>query len=126
MNSNDLRTAGLVALMGGAGVAHFVKPEFFDPLVPAPLGSARAWVFGSGVVELACAGLLARTHTRKLGAYLTTATLIGVFPGNLKACADGGTATAKPPFNTALAAWLRLPLQIPMVRTAWRVARATP
>ncbi len=123
MNTHNLRTAALIALMGGAGVGHFVKPEFFDPLVPEQLGSARAWVYGSGVVEIACAALLARRSTRKIGGYLTTATIIGVFPGNIKSVIDGGVASAKPPFNTRATAVARLPLQIPMVRAAWKVAR---
>ncbi len=125
MNTNDVRAVGLTALMGGAGVGHFVKPEFFDPLVPKQLGNARAWVYGSGVVEIACAVLLARKKTRKLGAYLTAATIIGVFPGNIKSVVDGGVQSAEPPFNSRAAAIARLPLQVPMFRTAWRLARTT-
>ena len=125
MNANNFRTAALVALMGGAGVGHFAKPEFFDPLVPKQLGPARPWVYGSGVVEIACALLLARRKTRKVGAYLTTATIIGVFPANIQSVIDGGVASAKPPFNTRATAIARLPLQIPMVRAAWHIARAS-
>jgi uncharacterized membrane protein len=123
MDANDIRTGALVALMGGAGVGHFAKPEFFDPLVPKQLGSARTWVYASGAVEIACAVLLARRSTRKIGGYLATATVIGVFPGNIQSVIDGGVASAKPPFNTRATAIARLPFQIPMVRTAWKIAR---
>ena len=66
---------GMVALMGGAGVTHFTNPGFYDPLVPAWMpGSARTWTYVSGVAELACAGLMIRRSTRRLGGWATAAT----------------------------------------------------
>ena len=117
----------MILLMGGAGVTHFTKPEFYDPIVPRYLpGKARTWTYASGVVELACAALLLAPRTRKLGGWLTVATLIGVFPANIQAAMDGGAPGAKPPFDNAVASWVRLPLQIPMVLGALKVARAHP
>lgn len=117
----------MVLLMGGAGVSHFTKPQFYDPIVPRYLpGKARTWTYASGAVELACAALLLAPRTRKLGGWLTVATLIGVFPGNIQAAMDGGIPGAKPPFDNAIASYVRLPLQIPMVLGALKVARAKP
>jgi uncharacterized membrane protein len=117
----------MIVLMGGSGVSHFVKPEFYDPIVPRYLpGKARAWTYASGAVELLCAALLLAPRTRKLGGWLTAGTLIGVFPGNIQAAMDGGIPGAKPPFDNAIASYVRLPMQIPMVLGALKVARATP
>lgn len=116
---------GLAALLGTAGVGHFVRPEFFDPLVPSwmPI-SARATTYLSGVAELASATLLAVPGTRRLGGWVALATFVGVFPANIQAALDGGMEQAAPPWNSAAAAWGRLPFQLPMIYGAWRVARS--
>jgi uncharacterized membrane protein len=114
----------MAALMGGAGVTHFVRPGFYDPIVPRFLpGKPRTWVYASGVVELACAGLLLVPRTRRVGGWLSFATLIGVYPANIQAALDGGVPGAKPPFDSGVAAWVRLPMQFPMIRSAYRIAR---
>jgi uncharacterized membrane protein len=110
----------LAAFMGTAGVMHFVRPHFYDPLIPGWLGRPRAWTYGSGVAELAAAALLMPERTRRLGAWWTVAVLIGVFPGNLKPALEGGVESAPGVLGTPVAAWLRLPLQVPLVRWAWR------
>src|SRR5476649_2917114 len=120
---DELTALGLVALLGGAGITHFTNPTFYEPIVPRQLGSARAWVLGSGAVELAAAVLVARRRTRRLGGFLAAAMFVGVFPANVKAALDGGMAHLDPPMNSPAAAWLRLPLQAPLVGWALRVAR---
>jgi uncharacterized membrane protein len=50
---DDVTALGLAAVLASAGMTHFTNPGFYEPIVPRPLGSARAWVLGSGVVELA-------------------------------------------------------------------------
>lgn len=113
----------LVAILGGAGIAHFVKPDFFDPIVPKWMpGSARLVTYLSGVVEAAAAVLIAIPRTRRLGGWVALATFIGVYPANIQAALDGGMKEMDPPFDSALAAWLRLPFQLPLFWLAWRVA----
>ena len=34
------------------GVKHFIDPEWFEPIVPEILGSARFWVYASGAFEI--------------------------------------------------------------------------
>jgi uncharacterized membrane protein len=121
---DEMTALGLVALLAGAGTTHFTKPAFYEPIVPRPLGSARAWVLGSGVVELVAAALVAVPRTRRLGGLLAAATFVGVFPANVKAALDGGMAHLDPPMSSTAAAWLRLPLQAPLVVWALRVARS--
>jgi uncharacterized membrane protein len=114
----------MVVLMGGAGASHFARPQFYDPIVPKWLpGRPRMWTYASGAVEITCAALMLAPRTRRVGGYLTVATLLGVFPANIQSAIDGGIEGAKPPFNSAPAAIARLPLQIPMVLGAWKVAR---
>jgi len=118
----------LVAFLGAAGVMHFVHPKFFDPLVPEWMpGSARLLTHLSGVAELTAAALVAVPRTRRLGGWFAAATFVGVFPANVWAAVQGGMKDMDPPFDSALAAWLRLPLQLPLIWWAVRVAqRATP
>ena len=75
----------MVMVMGGAGVTHFTNPGFYEEIVPkwAP-GSKDMWVKASGVAELACAALMISPKTRRLGGWLTTATLFSVWTANIQ------------------------------------------
>jgi uncharacterized membrane protein len=119
-----LDAAALVLILGGAGVAHFVRPGFFDPLVPGWMPGEARWVtYASGAVELAVAALLAVPRTRRLGGAAAFATLLAVYPANIQAALDGGMHELDPPFDSAAAAWIRLPFQLPLLWLAWRVAQ---
>ena len=113
----------LIGMLAGAGTLHLVHPKPFDQLVPEVLGNRRLWTYGSGVAELAGAALLAHPRTRRFGGWWAAALLVAVFPGNVKAALDGGMQSAPAPLDSAAAAWLRLPLQIPLVAWALRHAR---
>ena len=117
-------TAGALAgLLGAAGVVHLARPTVFEGLIPRALGSARAWVYGSGVAELACAVAVAVPRTRRAGGLAAAGLFVAVFPGNVKMALDshpGARSWARKP----AIAWGRLPLQAPLVAWAWRVARS--
>ncbi len=122
---STLSALGLAAFIGGAGVMHFVRPQFFDDVVPDWMpGDPRTTTYVSGVVEIAAGALVALPPTRRLGALLALATFLGVYPANISAAVQGGYAHVEGFGGSALAAWLRLPLQIPMIWWAWRVARS--
>ncbi len=113
---------GLAALLGAAGLAHFVATDAYAGIIPRALPAPRAWVYASGAAELVCAGLVAGPRTRRLGGWLTAGLFIAVFPANVQMALDGGIAGGGllgPP----LIAWLRLPLQIPLIAWAVWVAR---
>jgi uncharacterized membrane protein len=113
----------MVAVMGGAGVTHFTNPDFYEAIVPRWLpGTKRFWVQASGVAELACTALLIPRRTRRIGGWLTLATLISVYPANIQVALDGGMPE-EGPLNSAAAAWVRLPFQLPMMLDAIRIAR---
>jgi uncharacterized membrane protein len=118
----DPRSAQLLAgLLAAAAAAHFAHPRLFDPLVPQGLpGDARAWTYGSGVAELAVAAAVALPRSRRAGALAATGLFVAVFPANVKMALDWRARPA--PFKAA--AYARLPLQVPLVWWAARVARA--
>lgn len=110
----------LTALLAGAGVTHFVKPGFYDPIVPHALpGPPRAWTYASGVAELGVAAAVVRTDTRTRGALAALALFVAVFPANVQMAADAKGAAMK------AVAYGRLPLQVPLVVWAWKVSRAS-
>ena len=73
-----------------SGTVHLVRPEVFEPLMPAWVPAHREVVVGSGVAELLCALGLALPRTRRLAGLASAALLVGVFPGNVKMAADAG------------------------------------
>ncbi|MDO3648838.1 DoxX family protein [Nocardia mangyaensis] len=115
--------AWLSGLLFVAGVLHFVSPQFFDRIVPPKLpGNPRTYTYGSGVAELGVATALAVPRTRRLGGWLAAALFVGVFPANVQMAVDVvGNPKASPAFKAGVLA--RLPLQIPMIVAALRVAR---
>jgi uncharacterized membrane protein len=119
--ARDESTAlGLAALLGFAGVSHFVNPGFFDEIVPHALpGSPRSWTYVSGVAELACAVAVARRSTRRAGGLAAALVFVAVFPANIQMAVDWRSRPAR----DQAAAYGRLPLQIPLVLWALRVSR---
>jgi uncharacterized membrane protein len=92
-------------------------PKPYEKIVPPQLGHARTFVLASGAAELACAALLVAPPTRRLGALLSAGLFVAVFPANLYA------VTIMSHRLTRAAAIARLPLQVPMVAAALKVAR---
>lgn len=115
------RAVGLTALLGVAGALHLLTPRPFEHLIPRRLGSPRVWVVGSGVAELVCAGALAHPGTRRWGGWAAAALLVAVFPGNVTMAVRSrrGRHWSRHP----VVGWGRLPLQVPLVLWAVRVAR---
>jgi uncharacterized membrane protein len=77
-------------------------------------------VLWSGVAEVASGELIAVPTTTRVGGWLATATILGVYPANIQMTVDatrGGSRGAK------VATWLRLPLQLPMLAKAWSYTR---
>jgi uncharacterized membrane protein len=116
--------AGLAALLVAAGVLHFVIPRSYQRIVPRFLGHAPLLVAVSGVAELAAGALVAVPRTRRLGAGLAFVLFLVVWPANIQMALDGGLPDAGFPAGSALVAWLRVPLQVPLLVWAWREARA--
>ncbi|HVE63202.1 MAG TPA: MauE/DoxX family redox-associated membrane protein [Mycobacteriales bacterium] len=113
----------LALLLGAAGVNHFVHPDAYDRIVPEWLPATRAITYGSGVAELVCAALVLVPATRRVGGWATVGLFVLVFPANVVMALDGGLPGSASFTGSATAAWLRLPLQVPLVWWAVTVAR---
>ena len=111
----------LAGMLAFTGTVHLVRPHVFDAALPDALpGTKRAWALGSGVAELVCAGLVALPRTRRVGGWASAALFVVVFPGNVHMAVTARTPRAR---AVTLA---RLPLQVPLVLWARRVASDAP
>lgn len=111
--STDRTQKGATALAAAfavSGTLHFVRPQFFEPLVPPALPAPRALVYLTGAMEVvAAAGLLTR---RRWAPALSVATLLAVWPGNIHYAMQARTPA------TRLLGWARVPMQVPMMVVA--------
>ena len=113
------------AVMGclylGAGVLHFLATDTYMRLMPSYLPAHRSLVLISGVAEMAGGlGMLVPQSREgqpgRAAAWGLIALLIAVFPANVTMITDHGRFPGVPLW----AAWLRLPLQLPLIWWAWR------
>ena len=117
MTSRPPRTTLLlITLFTGSGALHFIRPEPFVSIVPKMLPRKEELVAISGAVELASAALLAAPRTRRIGGLLSAGLLIAVLPANVSMALRSGQR----PLWFKIAAWARLPLQIPLIVWATR------
>jgi len=111
---------GLAAILGISGLIHLGKPEVYEPIMPSMVPAHREVIFACGVAEILCAAGLLVPRLRKPAGWASAALLLAVYPANLKMAGDAAQ-TDKTGFRAI--AWGRLPLQIPMIRTALKAAR---
>src|SRR4051812_31252689 len=117
MSPDSRRVGVLMAILGGSGIVHLVVPRVYERIVPPRVGDARTVIYASGIAELGCAALLASPRTRRLGGLLSAGLFVAVFPANLYAVG------VMPSRLTRIGAIARLPLQVPMITSAMKVAR---
>ena len=104
-----------------SGIIHLVKPEVFMKLVPRAIPAKKA-VYLSGVAELICAAGLSNPAWRRWAGPASAALLAGVLPGNVQMALDSRN---HPSTAYKVATWLRVPLQLPLIRAAWRAGRSS-
>ena len=76
----------------------------------------------SGACELACAAALMLPRTRRLAGLASAGLLVAILPANVQMAADLMRSRKSTPVK--IASLVRLPLQWPMIRTAWRAYRS--
>ncbi|MEO7753486.1 MAG: DoxX family protein [Terracoccus sp.] len=123
----DRGARGLVAAFATSGVLHLVRPEIFEPIVPRALPAPRALVQLSGVAEILCAAGLLVPSTRRVAGLASAGLLLAVLPANVTMSAQAKRGLDRSPDDLARKAFFvatlaRLPLQLPMIRTALRAA----
>ena len=120
----------------GAGALHFIRPDYFESIVPDWFPEAKLANYVSGAAEMAFGLGLLPARTRRWSAFGLIALLAIVFPANVDMAindvelkpADGrmtrsvGTASGAP----RLVNWVRLPLQLPLAYAMWRIAQRGP
>ncbi len=94
-----------------AGTLHFIKPKFYLKIMPQYLPAHFLLVILSGIAEIICGLLLLFPTTQNIGAYLTIALLIVVFPANIEMSRKYFVKKKKGFWLTIL----RLPLQFLMI-----------
>lgn len=113
---------GLLGLMGiayvGAGVMHFVNPDFYLPMMPPYLPWHLELIYLSGVAEIALGAAVLVPALRVWAAWGIIALLIAVFPANIHIALYnvplGGAAEGAGILN-----WVRLPIQALLIAWAW-------
>lgn len=101
----------LAFLLIFAGILHFIKPTFYLKIMPSYFPAPYTLVIISGIAEIVCGILLLFTATQTIGAYLTIALLIAVFPANIEMSRKYYIKKKKGFWLTLL----RLPLQFLMI-----------
>jgi uncharacterized membrane protein len=103
----------------GAGINHFVKPEFYRQIIPPSFPARRFLVVVSGVCEMAGGvGLLIRPLRRTAGWGLV-ALLCAVFPANVYMAISPQLTPGRVFPHWLL--WARLPLQAVLIAWVWFV-----
>lgn len=110
----------LAVLFATSGVLHLIRPQIFETIVPSYVPAPRAMVYASGVAEIGCAAGLVGRRTRRVAGLASMALLIAVFPANIEMAVDSTRSSSR--WFQAVA-FLRLPLQVPMIWVAYRAAR---
>jgi uncharacterized membrane protein len=100
-------------------VIHLVRPQTYEPIMPRFVPAHREVILASGVAELVCAAGLLSGRFRRPAGWASAALLLAVFPANLKMASDS-TRTSNTGFQAIAIG--RLPLQLPLIRTALKAA----
>ena len=109
--------SGLLAM----GIAHVVAPAPFVKIIPDSVPNPKLWNLVAAAAEATAGVLLLQSDPKKqrLGGALATVTFLGVYPANI----DMAIKAGKPTNPKAIAAWARLPMQLPMIRSGIRLAK---
>ncbi|CAF3824762.1 unnamed protein product [Adineta steineri] len=104
-----------------AGVLHFIKPQFYLPIMPRYLPYHLELIYLSGLCEVICGLLLFSKRTQVLGAWLTIALLIAVYPANIQMTQDYFEKDHPQKYMVAG----RLPLQFILIWWAYQYTTTT-
>jgi uncharacterized membrane protein len=120
-----LSRAALAAFFTFAGAMHFLRPRFYEAIVPPALQAQKREIVAiSGVAEIAGATMVLHPATRRPGRWWLLALLLAVFPANVHMAVHPdqvrGLDLRKLP---RWSLWARLPLQPLAMLWVWRATR---
>jgi len=104
----------MAAFYVAAGVAHFVRTDFYVAMMPPQLPWHLGLVWLSGVVEIGLGIGVAVPRTRRVASWGVIALLVAVFPANIYAAMIGMEGAG---------GYVRLPLQALLIGWAWWYTR---
>lgn len=115
----------LSAFFAFTGTMHFLRPRFFEAIVPPTIEAQKQEVVAiSGAAEIAGAALVLPPATRRLGRWWLLALLVAVFPSNIHMAVNPeqirGLDMRRFP---RWALWARLPLQPLAMVWVWLATR---
>lgn len=114
----------LSAFLGTTGLAHVRWPQPFERLVPRWLpGDPARWNALATAAELGSAALLAWRRTARIGGVAAFLTMLFVWVANIQAALDGGYRAFGGCLGSSAVAWIRVPMQLPLLWWAARIAR---
>jgi len=105
--------------LAGAGINHFLKPDFYLRMMPPYLPLHLVLVYLSGIAEVALGICLLIPRTSVVAAWGIIALLVAVFPANIQMAIRAETFLE---FSVA-ALWIRLPLQGVLIAWAYWYTR---
>jgi uncharacterized membrane protein len=107
---------GIFYVLGGA--YHFLRPEYYLPMMPPYLPLHRELVYLSGLAEMVLGLLVLVPRTRAMAAWGIVLLLVAIFPANVHiALHDVPVFGAKE--GAGIWNWVRLPLQGVLIAWAW-------
>jgi uncharacterized membrane protein len=120
-----LSRLGLAGFFTFTGTMHFLRPRFFEAIVPPSIESRKQGAVAiSGAAEIAGAALVLHPTSRRLGRWWLLALLVAVFPANIHMAVHPeqvhGLDMRKFPRWTL---WARLPLQPLAMLWVWQATR---
>jgi uncharacterized membrane protein len=111
--------ATLEVLLAGSGILHLVVAEPYRRIIPTPLRRWRSELVAvSGLAEIGCALILLVPRTRRIGAYATAILFTAVLPANVQMALNRSRANSSFLSTSNCLLWLRVPLQLPLIRWA--------
>lgn len=105
-----------------AGVMHFVRPEFYRPMMPPYLPWHDFLIFLSGVAEVGLGAAVLVPSIRPLAAWGIIALLIAIFPANVHIALNNVPLFGNPE-GAGILNWVRLPFQALLILWAWWYTR---
>ena len=97
------------------GIDHFIRPEWYEKIVPPFLFFKNELVLISGAIEIILGIMLLHPKTRYFGGRGLIILLIAVYPANIYLALTNGAALD----ITPMVAWGRLPLQFVFIGIAY-------
>lgn len=117
MSPRARRRYGTALSWAVAGSMHFVRPRFYEAIVPPPLQRYKRQVtIASGIAELVGAFAVLPDRTRSFARGWLLGTLVAVYPANVYMALEPGRFRGIP--RPLL--WARLPVQGLFAWMTWR------